>query len=172
MEAVPGDFDDAALWAVVEEKRTANDMTWARLNREVGWAALATVNRMRERGNPGCHAVLPFIQWVGRSPESFTFGADDGELLPDPSPGRWRWYWDILELRAALDSRRTAREMTWQEVAAEMRTDPESIEHLQRTRYGTTMNLAMRAALWLERSAASFMWEHDGRGLPWSPRRV
>ena len=172
MGPASGDFDDAGLWTVVEEKRAAGGMSWARLNREVGWAALATVTRMRERGNPGCHAVLPFIQWVGRTPESFTFGAGDGEFLPDPGAGGWRWYWDIVELRASLDARREELGLTWPEVAAELRTDLASIKHLQQTRYGTSMNVAMRTAIWVGRSATSFMWEHDGRGLPWSPRRV
>ena len=174
MGQVRGDFDVFALLLAVDEQRTARDASWAQLTREIAWMSQATIARMREGGTARCHHVLPLIQWVGRTPESFTVGAEDfeGELLPDPGAGRWRWYWNIPELAAALDSQRMERELTWPQVAAEIGSGPNEIKQLQRTRYGTTISFAMRAARWLERPAASFMWEHDGRGLPWSGRRV
>ena len=171
---IPGDFDDEAFWAALDAERRARDMSWAQVNREIGWISPLTFTRWRERRSSACQVVMPFIQWVGRTPESLMVGAggSDGELLPDPGEGRWRWYWDILELRAQLESRRTEREMTWPEVADEMGCSRDDIKFLYRTRYGTSMTFAMRAARWLDRTAASLMWEHDGLGLPWSPRRV
>jgi hypothetical protein len=111
---------------------------------------------------------------VGRTPESFTAGAADfpGELLPDPAPGDWRWYWNMPELAAALDAQRVERDMTWRLVADELGTVPAEIKALQKTKYGMSISFTMRAARWLDRTATSFMWEHDGRGLPWSGRRV
>ncbi|MEA3055779.1 MAG: hypothetical protein QOD30_1211, partial [Actinomycetota bacterium] len=66
----------------------------------------------------------------------------------------------------------TTREMSWSDVAGELDVQKNDITQLQKARYGTSIQLAMRAARWVERSATSFMWEHDGRGLPWSGRRV
>jgi hypothetical protein len=171
---VPGDFDAPALWVAVDEQRVARDLTWTKLNREIAWMGHGTMTRMREGSTNGCQHVLPLIQWVGRTPESFTVGADDveGELLPDPAPGTWRWYWHMPELAAALDSRRIEGDLEWPDVAAALGATTAEIKHLQTTRYGTTMSLAMRVARWVDRTATSFMWEHDGRGLPWSGRRV
>jgi hypothetical protein len=133
-----------------------------------------TIVAMRERSIAGCHHVLPLIQWVGRTPESFTVGAASfpGELLPDPTPGKWRWYWHMTELAGALDVERVSRELKWPQVAAELGSTPAEIKYVQRAKYGTSISFAMRAARWLERTATSFMWEHDGLGLPWSGRRV
>ena len=174
MRRVPGDFDAPAFWSALDEQRIAQDLTWSKLNRDIGWLSPATLTRMRRGGEIGCHAVLPFIQWLGRTPESFTAGAEDveGELLPDPGAGRWRWYWHIPELHDALESRRVELDMAWSEVADALGEHINELKHLERSRYGTSMRLAMRAARWLGRSATSFMWEHDGRGLPWSGRRA
>ena len=170
-----GEFDIRALFAIAEDQRVARDLTWSQVNSELGWMSLKTLLGMRERGTSSCHHVLPLIQWVHRTPESFVVGGDErrGELLPDPGPGgRWRWYWNITELREEVDARRAARGLTVAEVAAEIGTGTGQVKGLFTTRYGPTINLAMRVAHWLDRTAASFMWEHDGRGLPWSGRRV
>jgi plasmid maintenance system antidote protein VapI len=64
------------------------------------------------------------------------------------------------------------RDLSVAEVAAEIGAGAGEVKGLFTTRYGPTINFAMKLARWLDRSAASFMWEHDGRGLPWSGRRV
>jgi hypothetical protein len=174
VDRVAGDFDTAALFRVVDEQMAARDMSLAQLTQELAWMSKETLARMRDTGSSSCHHILPVIQWVGRTPESFTAGADafPGELLPDPAPWTWRWYWDMPELAAALEARRGERGLKWAEVAAELGSTPAEVKSLQKTKYGVSISLAMRAARWLERSAASFMWESDGLGLPWSGRRV
>jgi hypothetical protein len=169
-----GDFDIRALFAVAEDQRLARDLTWSQVNGQLGWMSLKTLLGIRDRGTSSCHHVLPLIQWVGRAPETFVVGGDGplGELLPDPAPGRWRWYWNVIELREELDARRVERNLTLAEVAAEIGTGTGQVKGLFTTRYGPTINFAMKLARWLDRTAASFMWEHDGRGLPWSGRRV
>jgi hypothetical protein len=165
----------AALFDAVEQQLAARDMTLGQLTRELAWMSKDTIVRMQSSGGAaGCHHILPLIQWVQRSPESFTVGAADfpGELLPDPAPGEWRWYWNMPELAAALDAQRDERAMTWKLVADDLGTTPAEIKALQKTKYGMSISFTMRAARWLERTATSFMWEHDGRGLPWSGRRV
>jgi plasmid maintenance system antidote protein VapI len=71
-----------------------------------------------------------------------------------------------------VQARRVERDLSLHEVADALGTHPNEVLHLAKTRYGTSIQIAMRAARWLERTATSFMWEHDGRGLPWSGRRV
>src|SRR4051812_32633850 len=114
-------------------------MTFAQLTRELAWMSQDTLVGMRERGSAGCQHVLPVIQWVGRAPESFTVdGASvEGALLPDPAPGRWRWYWDMTELNEALEAQRAARGMTWADVAAALGTTLAEIKSVQRAKYGT-----------------------------------
>jgi len=171
---VPGDFDLPALFDAVEEQRTDRGMSWTALTREIAWTSHGTFERMQATGAGSCHIVTPLIQWVGRTPESFTHDADgfEGELLPDPGRGRWRWYWHMPELAAAVETRRVERELSVAELADLLGTSPAEIEHLAATRYGTTISFAMRCARFVERSATSFQWEHDGRGLRWSGRRI
>ena len=171
---VPGDFDAAALFAVVDQQLAERDMTVAQLNRELAWMSQKTFEGLRQQSDPGCQHILPVIQWVGRTPESFTVGGDTarGELLPEPGDGGWRWYWDMTELVSALETKRLEFDMSWSDVAEQLGTKNDWIKHLRKTRYGTSIGLAMRSARWLGRTAASFMWENDGRGLPWSGRRL
>lgn len=171
---VPGDFDVFGLFDVVDAQRIERGMTWSGLNRELAWMGLGALQRMRERGVASCQHVLPVIQWVGRTPESFTVGGDsvEGELLPDPRPGRWRWYWHMTELADAVEARRVEQELSIAELATVLGSAPGEVKSLRTTKYGTTISFAMRCARWLDRSAASFLWEHDGRGLPWSGRRL
>jgi hypothetical protein len=171
------DFDVAALFALVNDQRAARGMSMGQLAKEIAWMSPRTLAAMSERNHSafvGCHHVLPIIQWVGRTPESFMTGAarHDGELLPDPGPAGWRWYWNMPELASELDSRRIERELTWSQAAAEFGSTPAEIKALQKTKYGMSIGFCMRAAGWLDRTATSFLWEHDGRGLPWSGRRV
>lgn len=172
---VPGDFDVGALFTAVDEQAELRGLSLSQVNKQIAWMSLSTLKRMRERGGAaGCHHVLPLIQWVGRTPESFTVGAEhfEGALLPDPGAGRWHWYWNMPELAAAVDRQAHVREMTLADVGDEIGCGLRAMKHLRETRYGTTISVAMRVSRWLERTAASFMWEHDGRGLPWSGRRV
>jgi hypothetical protein len=175
VDQVAGDFDTAALFKVVDEQLAARDMTVSQLVKQLAWTSKPAFLRMRESGPfAGCQFILPVIQWVGRTPESFMTGGADfpGELLPDPGSGRWRWYWDMPDLASALDVRRAERELTWAQVAEEFGSSSAEIKALQKTKYGMSIGFSMRAARWLDRTAASFMWEHDGLGLPWSGRRV
>jgi hypothetical protein len=175
MGGVPGDFDVGALFEAVDEQAERRGMSLSQVNKEIAWMSLPTLKRMRERGgSASCQHVMPLIQWVGRTPESFTLHAEgfEGALLPDPRPGRWRWYWNMPELAAAVDQQAHDRGMTLADVGDELGCGLGAMKHLRETRYGTTISVAMRVSRWLGRTATSFLWEHDGRGLPWSGRRV
>lgn len=157
---VPGDFDVLELWDAVDAQRVARNMTWNRVATTFACMSPDTIKRMRERGSATCNHVLPMIQWVGRTPESFTVDPDGGvhELLPDPGAGKWRWWWAHLDLAAEVDSKRQEREMSWKEAAAEMGVGAvTNVRDLGKLRYGTSIGIAMICARWVGRSAASFM---------------
>lgn len=159
---VPGDFDVRGLFEVMDAKREAEGLTWGQINKRLAWMSKATFDRMRERGTSSCNHILPMIQWVGRTPESFTVDPSGGvhELLPDPSPARWRWWWAHHDLAAAVDAKRRVLDLSWQEVAESMGLSADgttAVKGIDKLRYGPPIGLAMIAARWVERSAASFM---------------
>jgi hypothetical protein len=159
--STPGDFDVIALWETVDEQRAARKMTWAGVTRTLGWMAQGTIKRMRERGTASCNHVLPMIQWVGRTPESFTVDPEGAvhELLPDPGERGWRWWWRYRDLSADLEAQRLEQELSSKELSAELGLHQASIAALQRSRYGTEIGVAMIISRWLGRSAASYMTE-------------
>lgn len=155
---IPGDFDVIALWEAVEAQRRSQGIRWGSI--VLGWMSRATMERMRERGTATCNHVLPMIQWVGRTPESFTVDPEGAvhELLPDPD-GRWRWWWAHHDLASEVDVKRQSQEMSWKQVAEEVGVKVAAIQGLGKLRYGPPIGLAMIAARWVQRSAASFMTE-------------
>lgn len=174
MGEFPGEFDVIVLWETVDARRADQGLSWSGLAKQIAWMSPDTIARMGETGVAGCHHVLPLIQWVGRTPESFTVGGAEvkGELLPDPGPAGWRWYWNITEMVEAFEARRAERGLTLGGAGAEFGGKADEVQSFRRARYGTSISFAMRLSRWLDRTAASFMWEHDGRGLPWSGRRA
>jgi hypothetical protein len=161
---VPGDFDVLGFFEVMDAKREAEGLTWAQVHRRLGWMGKATFDRMRERGTSSCNHILPMVQWVGRAPESFTVDPSRGvaELLPDPSPGRWRWWWAHHDLAAEVDAKRRDLALSWEEVAEAMglgRGGAAAVKGIDKLRYGPPIGLAMITARWVQRSAASFMTE-------------
>jgi hypothetical protein len=159
--SVRGDFDVIALWETVDEQRVARGMTWHGVTRTLGWMSQGTIARMRERGTATCNHVLPMIQWVGRTPESFTVDPEGAvhELLPDPGDQGWRWWWRCRDLAADLEAQRLERKLTRKALVAELGLARGQITALQQSRYGTEIGVAMIIARWLGRSAASYMTE-------------
>ena len=159
--SLPGDFDVIALWEAVDAQRSARNMTWGQVTSTLAWMSKSTIERMRERGTATCNHVLPMIQWVGRTPESFTVDPDGAvhELLPDPEGGRWRWWWRHHDLASEVDAQRQERDMTWKQVADELGVKVAAIQGLTKLRYGPSIGLAMISARWIQRSATSFLSE-------------
>ena len=116
------------------------------------------VSRMHARGATSCQYGLFMLRWLGRSPEDFLSGPiiDVGETrLPDAGPDR-RLRWDLPELHAALNHRRTELRLTWAEVAREIDCTPGRLTNLRTARLAD-MDLAMRVTQWLRRPAADFI---------------
>ena len=173
---VPGDFDVFGLFEVMDAKRQAENLTWGQVNSRLAWMSKATFDRMRERGSSSCNHILPMIQWVGRTPESFTVDPSGGvhELLPDPSPGRWRWWWAHHDLAAEVDAKRLDLDLSWEEVAQAMGLatgGASAVKGIDKLRYGPSIGLATIAARWVQRSAASFMSELPPSAFNSPPRR-
>lgn len=159
-DAVPGDFDVIALCDAVEAQRAARDIRWGPTVFQ--WMSRPTMERMRERRTATCNHVLPMIQWLGRTPESFTVDPAGAvhELLPDPGPGgRWRWWWAHHDLAGDLDARREQRGLSWRELGLELGLDAAAVRGVGKLRYGPPIGIAMICARWLDRSAASYMTE-------------
>jgi hypothetical protein len=158
---IPGDFDVIALWEAVDEQRGGRDLTWSAVTRTLGWMSQDTIARMRERGTATCNHVLPMIQWVGRTPESFTVDPDGAvhELLPEPGERGWRWWWRHRDLATELAARQQERGLSAKQLAAELGLSNSPLTTLKRLRYGPPIGLAMIVARWLQRSAASFLSE-------------
>lgn len=156
--SVPGDFDVIALCGAVEAKRAEEGIKWG--GTVFQWMSRSTMERMCERGTATCNHVLPMIQWVGRTPESFTVDPAGAahELLPDPR-GRWRWWWAHHDLASEIDRKRQDLGLKWAQVAEEVGVKVGAVQGIGKLRYGPTIGLAMIAARWVQRSASSFMTE-------------
>src|SRR5262245_43551480 len=133
-----GDFDVFALWEAVDARRLERGMTWHRVARTLGWMSQGTIARMGERGTATCNHVLPMIQWVGRTPESFTAHPEGAvqELLPEPGDRGWRWWWHIRNLWSDLEAQRITRDLSPSQVAEELRLTVREVDAVRRSRYG------------------------------------
>ena len=92
------------------------------------------------------------------------------ELLPDPRPGRWRWWWLHHDLASEVDAKRQDRAMTWKQVGDELGVNGTAIQGLTKLRYGPSIGLATIAARWVQRSAASFLSETPPSAFNTYPR--
>jgi hypothetical protein len=163
-------FDGVALWNTMDELRAERGLSWREAVVEINSASepehfavnhpidVATVKRMKERGDCGCHFALGYLAWVDRTPESFLIGAAKGvpeEPLPIVGSDR-RLRWDIPALADAVDERRAQLRLTRPALADLMGCSLSQV-NLRAIRYGTGMSLTMRLSQWLGRSAASFV---------------
>jgi hypothetical protein len=171
------EFDGNALYAALDAKRRAEELSWAgaaaaiwdmapALNAARDARGLAnhpispsTLQNVGKRGNTSCQHALFFLRWLDRTPESFLVGAamDDGEPLPACGPSR-RPRWDLKALYTGLNESRTSREVTWAQTAQDLRCQPGQLTGLKTARYATGMVLAMRITQWVGRPAADFIY--------------
>jgi hypothetical protein len=169
------DFDISALFEALDSQRVARGLSWAQVAGEM-WRMAAELNRSRpndhplspstivnmsKRGNTTCQHALIFLQWLGRSPESFLPGVTEdagGTTLRSVGTDR-RPRWHLRRTYEALDARRRELQMTWPEVAEVIRCTPSQLTGIRTARYAINMKLAMRIVQWLERPAADFIYQ-------------
>jgi hypothetical protein len=77
-------------------------------------------------------------------------------LPPATSSERLRW--NLKELYEALDTRRRERQLTWVELARDIRCTPNQLTGIRTARYAIGMQLALRITQWLEQPAAAFVY--------------
>jgi hypothetical protein len=126
------DFNIHALFAALDERRRARNLTWPAVAREINapfkelsvrLISVSTLTGMLRRQMLEGDGALQMMRWLGRAPECFASGERDtsnqGELLPDVPAGKILRF-DTQSVFLALDARRAARGMTWQQVASEL----------------------------------------------------
>lgn len=112
-------FDRPALYAALDEQRRARDLTWAQVAGEVRLAA-STLTATARHGRMDSQAMLLMCRWLNCAPERFIRDLDGNPVdEPPPLDSRPRRI-DTKKLYAALDTRRCERNLTWNEVAAEL----------------------------------------------------
>lgn len=171
------EFDGKALFAALDAKRRAEELSWPGAARAIwdmapalnaaraarGLAnhpiSPATLHNLDKMGNTSCQHALFFLRWLDRTPESFLVGADlhAGEPLPTCGSGR-RPRWDLKALHAALNEARPSHGATWARAAQEVRCQPGQLTGLKTARFATGMALAMRITQWIGRPAADFIY--------------
>jgi transcriptional regulator with XRE-family HTH domain len=166
-------FDNAALYAALDEKRTARGLSWQRVADQM-WEQSAALNG-RRRDHPispstltnltrsprtSCQHALFMLRWLGRAPESFLRGAAEaGEQFSLPAAGPdHRLRWALKLLYVALDDKRRQEGLTWKALAVALGCSPAQLTGLRTAKYATSMDLSMRITQWLGRPAADFVY--------------
>ncbi len=102
--------------------------------------------------------ILQMLRWLNRTPESFLPGHSETEAarerLPDAGPQQLLRF-DTRKIHAALDAERGERNLTWAQVAREIRVGVSSLTHLSKGGR-TGFPQVMRIVGWLGLPAAHF----------------
>lgn len=158
-------FPLAALYAALDAERQSRGLTWSAAVREMGGSAdrktahalsVSTVKRTRSSKVAEGDGVLQMLRWLGRAPESFIEGLDSGQsvALPDPGKGHVLRF-DTKRLHGALNAERSARGLTWREIARETGTSESMLSHLSKGGR-TCFPHVMRMTQWLGQPVARF----------------
>lgn len=169
-DAPPADFQLAALYHALEERRVAEGLSWEALARAINDRAVvggsarphaiaaSTVKGLRDKRVAEGDGVLQMLRWLGRTPESFVPGhplAGASEAaLPDFGPDRVL-RWDVRALHRAVEQRRAERGLTWPQAAREVGVGPATLAGLAKAQRVGFPDV-MRILRWLGRPAAEF----------------
>lgn len=142
-----------AFHAALDGERVRRGLSWAQVARQSGVSA-STIARAATADDMEADGMLFLAGWLGTSPEAFLPGRRD---VPATMTGPSRA--DTALMHAELDTRRTARRLTWDEVAAELgvpRVTGASLARLGRRNGRTTAQLLLAVARWLDRPVNAF----------------
>lgn len=159
------DFDLRALYDAIDERRRTRGLSWAAVARDMSHGAAqrpaiaaSTITGLAERTAAEGDGVLQMLLWLGRSPESFISGFPEADAarfgLTDPGDGRIL-RWDAAAIHSALDAKRRAAGLTWQDVGREIGGITSAT--LTNLAKGGRVSLpgVMRIVRWLDRPAAT-----------------
>ncbi|MGH2843692.1 MAG: hypothetical protein ACRDKL_08935 [Solirubrobacteraceae bacterium] len=178
---MPGVFDAQALYGALDTQREQRALTWPGVAREL-WEmsselasrrgedhpiAASTLTNLAKRGDTSCQHALFMLRWLGRCPEDFVPGAPPTTCVSLPTVGpdrRLRWHLhatprrDVGGLYEMLDQRRRDRDLTWPQLARELRCGPSQLTGLRTARFAVRMTLAMAITQWLQQPAADSVY--------------
>lgn len=166
-------FDATSLYEAMEAQRIDRGLSWRQVADEL-WAQSSLLNRRRDdhpispstltgiarRHDCSCQHALFILRWLGRSPESFAGRAERRFALPPVGPSK-RLRWDLSALYKALDARRRERQLSWPQLAGQLRCSQHQLTGIRTTRYAIGMRLAMNIVQWLEQPASTFIYPAD-----------
>jgi hypothetical protein len=172
MKSARNGFDATAFFEAIDAQRIQGGLSWRQVADQI-WEQSAALNRQRQdhpispstltgiarRGDCTCQHALFFLRWLGRTPESFLTSplTSNGAALPAAGPDR-RLRWDLAALYEALNSRRLERQLTWVELADQLRCTANQLTGIRTARYAIGMKLAMKIVQWLECPASTFIY--------------
>jgi hypothetical protein len=161
------------LYEALDRQRVERGLSWRQVADQI-WALSAELNRRRndhpispstitglaKRSDATCQHALFFLRWLGRTPESFLTPPPvetDAMRLPAAGPDK-RLRWNLAALYDALNTRRMERQLTWSQLARELRSTEHQLAGIRTAKYAIGMTLAMATVVWLERPAATFIY--------------
>jgi hypothetical protein len=170
---VTSDFDALASYEAMDRQRIARGLSWRQVADQI-WELSTELNRRRNdhpispstitgiarRGDTTCQHALFFLRWLDRSPESFleTPPANlESTRLPAAGPDA-RLRWNLAALYDALNRRRQERQLTWHDLARQLRCSERQLAGIRSARYAIGVRLAMKVVVWLEQPAATFVY--------------
>ncbi|MBI1796961.1 MAG: hypothetical protein HYR74_07905 [Candidatus Eisenbacteria bacterium] len=165
------DFSLVALYEALDAQRETRGLSWTQVTREINRQSQrlsahpisqSTVQGIRTHSVVEGDGVLQMLLWLDRTPESFMpghRGSEIGARLPQVPPKQILRF-DTPKLHAALDARRTAERMTWEQVAGELGIGASTLTRLA-AGGRTTFPDVMRMVGWLGRPAAEFTRASD-----------
>jgi hypothetical protein len=166
-------FDATALYAAMDARRIQDGLSWRQVADQI-WDQSSVLNQRRNdhpispstltgiatRRETSCQHALFMLRWLGRTPESFL-----SPPVPDsrdhalPSVGRdRRLRWNLAALYDALNARRIEQQLTWEDLATQLRCTASQLTGIKTAKFAIGMRLAMNIVQWLERPAATFIY--------------
>ncbi len=149
-------FDYGAVGEAVFARGRQLGLTPSGLIRSVNWLSAAPLARLRDGEPTSCQHVIGLLRWLGRSPESFSPGMDDGPDCAVPDYGPYATRWNMWSLWKAVDEARTARAQSWDDVR--QATLCMDVERVRLETYGIRMHDAMNLVRWLGTPSSRFMY--------------
>jgi hypothetical protein len=168
-----GDFDVLALYNKLDQKRQLLGLSWSGVAREL-WdqsellnerdhfhpISPATITGMTRMRDTSCQHALFMLRWLGSAPEDFVPGSKwDSDDISLPSVDKeHRLRWNLKRLYEELDVQRRSRDLTWSQLAAELRCTTSQLTGIKKAKFAIGMKLAIRITNWLERPAREFIY--------------
>jgi len=148
------DFDIGLLYAALDQKREAQDLTWAGVAKEIERhftkVSVATIKYIRDKQFVEGDGGLQMLLWLGRSPESFVPGLKAGRKYELKEPKNAVLRFDVPEAHRLLDAKRLREDLTWGQVAEQIGNVSPSM--LKRFKRGgrTSFPAIIRITRWLD----------------------